>query len=71
MRARLTVAGAVALVLGELQPAVVCIDSPSGWSISGPSRLAERELHPLGISAFACGPDPGPHPFYRWMRVGF
>jgi predicted nuclease with RNAse H fold len=68
---RLTVAGAVAMVLRELKPAVVCIDSPSGWSLSGPSRRAERELRPLGISAFACGPDPGPHPFYRWMRIGF
>jgi len=54
-----------------LQPAVVCIDSPSGWSASGRSRMAERELSRLGIQSYRTGPDPGDHPFYRWMRVGF
>ena len=54
-----------------LHPAVVCIDSPSGWSTSGRSRLAERELSRLGIQSYRTGPDPGDHPFYRWMRVGF
>ncbi|HEX4863208.1 MAG TPA: DUF429 domain-containing protein [Acidimicrobiales bacterium] len=60
-----------ALVLGELRPDVVCVDSPSGWSRSGRSRRAERELARMRISAFATGPDPGDHSFYRWMRVGF
>jgi predicted nuclease with RNAse H fold len=68
---RLSVHEAVDVVLHELHPSLVCIDSPSGWSKSGKSRLAERELRKIGITAFACGPDPGPHPFYQWMRVGF
>ncbi len=68
---RLTVDGVAGLVLGELRPDIVCIDSPSGWSLSGRSRQAERDLARLRISAYATGPDPGAHSFYRWMRVGF
>ncbi|MHB8438977.1 MAG: DUF429 domain-containing protein [Acidimicrobiales bacterium] len=67
---RLTPAAVVDLVLNELRPDVVCIDSPSAWSRSGRSREAERELRRLGITAFSTGPDPGDHAFYRWMRVG-
>jgi predicted nuclease with RNAse H fold len=66
----LTVDEVARLVLDDLQPDIVCIDSPSGWSLSGRSRQAERELARLGISSFPTGPDPGDHPFYRWMRVG-
>jgi predicted nuclease with RNAse H fold len=66
----LTVEDVRRLVLEELRPHVVCIDSPSSWSISGKSRESERELRMLGITAFSTGSDPGPHPFYRWMRVG-
>jgi len=54
-----------------LQPVIVCVDSPSGWSTSGRSRLAERELARIGIQSYRTGPDPGDHPFYRWMRIGF
>lgn len=61
---------AISLTLA-LQPAIVCIDSPSAWSTSGPSRLAERELARIRIQSYRTGPDPGDHPFYRWMRVGF
>jgi predicted nuclease with RNAse H fold len=61
---------AVSMTLA-LHPAIVCIDSPSGWSTSGHSRLAERELSRLGIQSYRTGADPGDHPFYRWMRVGF
>ncbi|MST32182.1 DUF429 domain-containing protein [Acidimicrobiaceae bacterium USS-CC1] len=68
---RLTVADVVSLLLREHRPDLVCVDSPSGWSRSGASRRAERELAAMGISAFATGADPGDHPFYRWMRVGF
>jgi predicted nuclease with RNAse H fold len=68
---RLTVGRVADLILNELRPDIVCIDSPSGWSRSGSSRQAERDLARLGISAFATGADPGDHPFYRWMRVGF
>jgi predicted nuclease with RNAse H fold len=67
---RLAMDEAVALTLA-LRPAVVCIDSPSGWSTSGPSRMAERRLARLRIQSYRTGPDPGDHPFYRWMRVGF
>ncbi|HJS92901.1 MAG TPA: DUF429 domain-containing protein [Solirubrobacteraceae bacterium] len=67
---RLAVSEAVSLTLA-LEPAIVCIDSPSGWSVSGPSRQAERELARIRIQSYRTGPDPGDHPFYRWMRVGF
>lgn len=67
---RLSVDDAVSLALA-LEPVIVCIDSPSGWSTSGPSRQAERELARIGIQSYRTGPDPGDHPFYRWMRVGF
>lgn len=69
-RGRLSVTDALDEIL-ELEPSVVCIDGPSGWSTSGKSRQAERDLRRLGISSFATGPDPGDHPFYAWMRVGF
>jgi predicted nuclease with RNAse H fold len=69
-RSRLSVSDAVSLTLA-LEPAIVCIDSPSAWSTSGPSRQAERELARIGIQSFRTGPDPGDHPFYRWMRIGF
>jgi hypothetical protein len=68
---RLTISDVADIVLRDLRPAIVCIDSPSGWSTSGKSRMAERELRKLGITAFSTGEDPGDHPFYRWMRVGF
>jgi predicted nuclease with RNAse H fold len=61
----------VARITLALRPAVVCIDSPSGWSRSGSSRAAERQLARIGIQSFRTGRDPGDHPFYRWMRVGF
>jgi hypothetical protein len=66
---RLSVADVARIVLEEIRPEVVCIDSPSGWSTSGKSLAGERALASLGISA--TGADPGPHRFYRWMRVGF
>ena len=66
----LTVDDLVRIVLNDLQPTIVCIDSPSGWSTSSKSRLAERELHQRGINVFFAPSDPGDHPFYRWIRVG-
>ena len=69
-RSRLAMSEAVSLTLA-LEPAIVCIDSPSGWSVSGPSRQAERELARIRIQSYRTGRDPGDHPFYRWMRVGF
>jgi predicted nuclease with RNAse H fold len=69
-RRRLTVDEAVSITIA-LRPAVVCIDSPSGWSLGARSRRAESELARLGIQSYRTGRDPGDHPFYRWMRVGF
>jgi predicted nuclease with RNAse H fold len=69
-KGHLSIDDSVRLVL-ELDPAGVFIDSPSGWSLSGKARAAERELRSLGIQAFATPVDPGPHPFYKWMRAGF
>jgi Protein of unknown function (DUF429) len=66
---RLTVEELVERVV-SLRPTVVCIDSPSGWSTSGKSRLAERRLARLGIQAYYTCQDPGDHPFYAWIRVG-
>jgi predicted nuclease with RNAse H fold len=61
----------VTAVIAELRPDVVCIDSPPAWASAGRSRAAERQLRRMGITAYATPTDPGPHPFYRWMRVGF
>ena len=68
-RGRLTVEQAARITL-SMCPAVVCVDSPSGWSTSGRSRSAERRLARMGIQSYRTGPDPGDHPFYRWVRVG-
>ncbi len=57
--------------LRVVQPEIVAIDSPPGWATAGRSRPLERELARLGISMYATPQDPGDHPFYRWMRVGF
>jgi GNAT superfamily N-acetyltransferase len=67
---RLSVRRAAALLADELRPDVVAIDSPSGWATAGRSRAAERVLARLGYRAFYTPPDPGDHPFYRWVRVG-
>ena len=40
---RLTVQDVATLVVDEIHPSIVCIDSPSGWSLSGKSRQAERQ----------------------------
>jgi predicted nuclease with RNAse H fold len=69
-RGRLTVDETVEMVLTEVRPDIVCIDSPSGWSLAGKSRQAERRLAQLGIASYPTGADPGDHRFYRWMRVG-
>lgn len=68
---RLSVREATVMVLRSIRPDIVCVDSPSGWAMSGKSREGERQLAQLGISSFATGPDPGDHGFYRWVRVGF
>jgi predicted nuclease with RNAse H fold len=57
-------------LLEEFRPSIVCIDSPSGWALSGRNRAAERHLRTLGIHSFPTPTDPGDHSFFRWMRVG-
>jgi hypothetical protein len=69
-RGKLSVDEAVEMTL-RLAPSVVCIDSPSSWATSGPSRLAERQLAKIGIQAFRTPSNPGDHAFFGWMRVGF
>jgi predicted nuclease with RNAse H fold len=69
-RRRSTIAD-VSGAVTELEPDVICIDAPPSWAAGGRSRAAERQLRPLGIAAFATPTDPGDHPFYGWMRVGF
>lgn len=55
----------------RLKPEIVCIDSPASWARTGRSRSSERQMARMGIAAYATPVDPGDHPFYRWMRVGF
>jgi predicted nuclease with RNAse H fold len=69
-RRRATIADVIDVV-ESVAPDVICIDSPPAWASHGRSRTAERELRRLGITAFATPVDPGPHPFYGWMRAGF
>jgi predicted nuclease with RNAse H fold len=60
-------------LLQEFSPAIVAIDSPPAWGLSGRSRRAERELRRLGLSSYATPSDPAwrERPFYAWMKVGF
>jgi predicted nuclease with RNAse H fold len=67
---RLSLDDAIAILL-DIGPEVVCIDSPSAWAHEGKSRRSEIALRKIGITAFSTPRDPGDHPFYRWMRVGF
>lgn len=39
-------------LLDEIEPDVIAIDSPSGWSRTGSSRAAERDLHARGIHLY-------------------
>lgn len=70
VRRRATIADVIDVV-ERVEPDVICVDSPPAWAAYGRSRAAERELRQLGITAFATPVDPGPHPFYGWMRAGF
>lgn len=68
---RLSVAEAVRLVLEDLRPGVVCIDSPAQWSTSGRRREAERALSALGINSMPTPPASAATKHHDWMRVGF
>jgi hypothetical protein len=46
-RGRLRVAEVGALLLVDVRPQIVCIDSPSGWARAGRSRASERAPWPL------------------------
>ncbi|MBJ7608193.1 MAG: DUF429 domain-containing protein [Candidatus Dormibacteraeota bacterium] len=69
-RSHLAVVDAAQLV-HELEPSMVCIDSPSQWSTSGSSREAERELRTVGINAYRTPAQDRAGPFHDWMRAGF
>lgn len=70
VHSRVSPAGASQLV-DELQPAVVCIDSPAQWSTSGTNREAERALSRLGINAFPTPSEDRQLGLHAWMKVGF
>lgn len=63
----------LAKAAAELRPAVVAIDAPPAWGITGKCRAPEREVRRLGMGIFATPSDPAAYdnPFYAWMRVGF
>ncbi|MEA5457000.1 DUF429 domain-containing protein [Sinomonas sp. JGH33] len=61
----------LARIVGGLEPAVVCIDSPSQWAEAGMRRPAERELTRRGINLYTTPPEDQAGPFHRWMRDGF
>ena len=67
----LSVDEAIRLILDDLHPAVVCIDSPAQWSTSGRQREAERALSALGINAMPTPPESAATKLHDWMRVGF
>jgi len=67
----LSVAEAIRLVLEDLHPLVVCIDSPAQWSTSGRRREAERMLSTLGINSMPTPPESSATKHHDWMRVGF
>jgi len=61
------------LLIAELDPDVIAIDSPPAWAPNGSSRLTERLLAQVNIHAFntPSSRDGRGHPFYAWMEVGF
>src|SRR5712691_7961230 len=67
----LSLAEAIRLVLEDLHPLVVCIDSPAQWSTSGRRREAERVLSTLGINSMPTPPESSATKHHDWMRVGF
>ena len=55
----------------EVAPEAIAIDSPPAWARSGASRVAERELSRLRISAYGVPAAGLQTEFHAWMRVGF
>ena len=56
----------------ELNPSVIAIDTPCGWSNNGSSRLAEREMSKRGIWSFSSPTKQKAlqSNFYKWMLNG-
>jgi predicted nuclease with RNAse H fold len=70
---RVHTAQELAVLLDELRPDVVAIDSPPAWAPPGRRRDCERQLTARGICLFTT-PDEErgtSNGFYAWMRVGF
>lgn len=59
------------VVLVELRPQVVCIDSPPQWAQPGTRRDCERALTRAGINLFTTPSEDRSGAFHRWMRDGF
>lgn len=58
-------------IVEGLEPAVVCIDSPSQWAEADRRRPAERELTRRGINLYTTPSEDRAGAFHRWMRDGF
>lgn len=71
VRSRVEVEDLGALV-AELTPAVVAVDAPSAWGVSGGSRVCEQHLRRVAIQSYGTPADPErrEHRFYSWMKVG-
>ncbi|HEY6567991.1 MAG TPA: DUF429 domain-containing protein [Actinomycetota bacterium] len=63
----------IAVMLGDLRPDVIAIDSPPRWAATGRSRRTERELAALNIQSFNTpSAEHGTgNRFFDWMQVGF
>ncbi len=63
----------VGLLIDELHPDVVAIDSPPRWANTERSRLTERQLATCNIQSFNTPSEAHGrgNPFFRWMEVGF
>ncbi len=66
------IAEEVAAWCRRLKAAVVGIDAPCRWSLTGRARPCERALAAEGLHTFAtpCQAKGAAHPFYRWMVQG-
>lgn len=58
-------------IVEDLDPDVVCIDSPSQWAYPGTRRPAERDLTRRGINLYTTPSEDQAGPFHLWMQDGF
>lgn len=56
----------------ELKPAVVAVDAPSQWGVSGGSRACEQQLRRAAIQSYGTPSDVAmrDHKFNAWMKTG-